>query len=124
MVKTYSELYLEARRSLMAVEDQQPYVDLITAFGMTYSYYDGDERKLLTASGSGPLDAFVTALEQTGIEHREVAMQCLRGNWAQAAQAMREHIENSKIAVLNYAVDQNRDAKNIFASAAVEVSGL
>jgi len=30
----------------MAVEDQQPYVDLITAFGMTYSYYDGDERKL------------------------------------------------------------------------------
>ena len=48
-------------------------------------------------------------------EHCEVARQCLRGNWKQAAEAMREHIENSKIAILNYAVDRNRDAKNIFA---------
>ncbi|RAX21824.1 MULTISPECIES: 2-isopropylmalate synthase [unclassified Actinomyces] len=37
---------------------------------LTVTISDGDERKLLTASGSGPLDAFVTALEQTGIEVR------------------------------------------------------
>ncbi|MBE6612100.1 MAG: extracellular solute-binding protein [Ruminococcaceae bacterium] len=29
----------------MAIEDQQTYVDLITAFGMTYSFYEGDVRR-------------------------------------------------------------------------------
>jgi len=45
-----------------------------------------------------------------------VANQCLRGNWEQAAQAMREHIENSKIAILDYATSQNCDSRNIFAA--------
>ena len=49
-------------------------------------------------------------------EHCEVVEQCLRGNWVRAAEAMRVHIENSKIAILNYVMDQNRDAKNIFAA--------
>ena len=49
-------------------------------------------------------------------EHCEIALQCLRGNWAQAAEAMRDHIENSKIAIIHYAQDQNRDARNIFAA--------
>lgn len=61
------------------------------------------------------LSALETRLMETGREHCEVARQCLRGNWEQAAEAMREHIENSKIAILNYVMDQNRDAKNIFA---------
>ena len=61
------------------------------------------------------LSAAEKRLQQTSAEHREVALQCLRGNWDQAAQAMREHIENSKISILRYVMDQNLDAKNIFA---------
>lgn len=61
------------------------------------------------------LSALESRLQETDREHREVANQCLRGNWAQAAEAMRTHIENSKIAILNYVMAQNRDAKNIFA---------
>ena len=48
-------------------------------------------------------------------EHCEVVRQCLRGNWKRAGEAMREHIENSKISILNYVTGQNLDAKNIFA---------
>ena len=69
------------------------------------------------------LSARETRLAETSVEHRQVALQCLRGNWSQAAQAMREHIENSKIAILNYATDGNRDAKNIFAAVSGEAEG-
>ena len=62
------------------------------------------------------LSALGERLLQTNLEHREVASQCLRGNWRQAAQAMREHIENSKIAILDYATSQNCDSHNIFAA--------
>ncbi len=37
---------------------------------LTVTLRDGGRRRLLTASGNGPLDAFVTALEQTGVEVR------------------------------------------------------
>ena len=62
------------------------------------------------------LSALDERLLQTNLEHCEVASQCLRGNWAQAAQVMREHIENSKIAILDYATSQNCDSRNIFAA--------
>jgi len=62
------------------------------------------------------LSALDERLLQTNLEHCEVANQCLRGNWEQAAQAMREHIENSKIAILDYATNQNCDSRNIFAA--------
>ena len=55
-------------------------------------------------------------LLETGREHCEVATQCLRGNWQAAAEAMRRHIENSKISILNYVMDQNLDARNIFSA--------
>ena len=61
------------------------------------------------------LRAMEHRLVKTNQEHQEVAQQCLRGNWKRAALAMREHIENSKIAILDYVMDQNRDARNIFA---------
>lgn len=61
------------------------------------------------------LSAMESRLLDSDQEHCEVAEQCLRGNWARAAEAMRSHIENSKIAIMDYAMDQNRDAKNIFA---------
>ena len=61
------------------------------------------------------LSAMENRLVKTNQEHQEVAQQCLRGNWKRAALAMREHIENSKIAILDYVMDQNRDARNIFA---------
>lgn len=62
------------------------------------------------------LSALEGRLLDTNKEHCEIAEQCLRGNWARAADAMREHIENSKIAILGYVMDKNRDAKNIFAA--------
>ncbi len=37
---------------------------------LTVTIADGPERRLLTASGNGPLDAFVAALEQTGVRVR------------------------------------------------------
>lgn len=49
-------------------------------------------------------------------EHIDVAMHCLRGNWTQAAEAMRLHIENSKISILNYVLSENLDTRNIFAA--------
>lgn len=62
------------------------------------------------------LSAMERRLFDSQAEHREVAMQCLRGNWERAAEAMRSHIENSKISILDYVMHQNRDAKNIFAA--------
>ena len=47
-------------------------------------------------------------------EHSEICIQCLRGNWEQAARAMREHLENSKMSIINYVLQFNRDAHNIF----------
>ena len=61
------------------------------------------------------LSALDNRLEDTNVEHLAVAEQCLRGNWRQAAEAMREHIQNSKIAILRYVLNQNRDSRNIFA---------
>ena len=61
------------------------------------------------------LSALDNRLEDTDREHAEVAEQCLRGNWKRAAAAMRSHIENSKIAILDYVLNQNRDSRNIFA---------
>ena len=70
------------------------------------------------------LSAMEGRLLDSSREHCEVAEQCLRGNWDRAAEAMREHIENSKIAILNYVMDQNRDAKNIFAVVNGESAGV
>ena len=61
------------------------------------------------------LSALDERLTETDREHLEVVWQCLRGNWQAAAEAMRAHIENSKIAILDYVMKQKRDAKNIFA---------
>ena len=47
-------------------------------------------------------------------EHCEICIQCLRGNWEKAARAMREHLENSKMSIINYVLQFNRDAHNIF----------
>lgn len=63
------------------------------------------------------LSAMSERLAYSQVEHLEVAQQCLRGNWRQAAQAMRMHIENSKISIINYTQNENRDAKNIFVTA-------
>ena len=57
-------------------------------------------------------------------EHREVALQCLRGNWAQAAEAMKTHIENSKISIVHYVLDNHKNAKNIFSGISQEGSAL
>ncbi len=48
-------------------------------------------------------------------EHIDIAMNCLRGNWEKAAEAMRTHIENSRLSILNYVLSENLDTHNIFA---------
>ena len=68
------------------------------------------------------LSALEARLTSTNQEHREVVCQCMRGSWDRAAEAMRAHIENSKIAILDYVMKQNRDAKNIFAAASGDIA--
>lgn len=53
-------------------------------------------------------------MENSLQEHSEIALHCLRGNFDLASEAMKRHIENSKIAIINYVLQKNRDAKNIF----------
>ena len=68
------------------------------------------------------LSALETRLADTNLEHLEVVQQCMRGNWSRAAEAMRVHIENSKIAIFDYVMKQNRDARNIFAIVATDAA--
>ena len=53
-------------------------------------------------------------LNTTQDEHREIAQYCLQGNWDAAAEAMRNHISNSKLALIQYVMDGNRSARNVF----------
>ena len=47
-------------------------------------------------------------------EHLDIAMNCLRGDWERASGAMRAHIENAKISMIDFAVQENLDSQNIF----------
>jgi DNA-binding FadR family transcriptional regulator len=62
--------------------------------------------RVLTANG--PRD------EVAQQEHYEIAACCIRGEWAQASRLMLEHIENSKLAIVHYVLDTNRNARNVF----------
>ena len=53
-------------------------------------------------------------LDTTQTEHHAIATRCLCGDWDAAAEAMRVHIENSKLAIINYVIDTNRNAHNVF----------
>ena len=47
-------------------------------------------------------------------EHYEIAASCIRGEWETASRLMLEHIENSKLAIVQYVLDTNRNARNVF----------
>ena len=47
-------------------------------------------------------------------EHYEIAANCIRGEWEQASRLMLRHIENSKLAIVHYVLDTNRNARNVF----------
>lgn len=70
------------------------------------------------------LTALESRLVETDREHQTVAEQCLRGSWKSAGEAMRFHIENAKIAIMDYVMNQNRDSKNIFAVVSGEAAGV
>ena len=53
-------------------------------------------------------------LETTQNEHLAIARRCILGDWQGAAEAMRRHIENSKLAIIDYVIDTNRDTHNVF----------
>ena len=47
-------------------------------------------------------------------EHYEIAANCIRGEWEAASRLMLQHIENSKLAIVHYVLDTNRNARNVF----------
>ena len=53
-------------------------------------------------------------LEVTQKEHFEIAANCIRGEWDLASAAMLHHIENSKLAIVDYVMKSNRNARNVF----------
>ncbi len=53
-------------------------------------------------------------LDTTQMEHLAIATRCLCGDWDAAAEAMRVHIENSKLAIISYVTETNRNAHNVF----------
>ena len=53
-------------------------------------------------------------LEDTQQEHYEIAANCIRGEWDLASAAMLRHIENSKLAIVDYVMKTNRNARNVF----------
>ena len=62
--------------------------------------------RVLTANG--PRDEIAQE------EHSEIAASCIRGEWEQASRLMLRHIENSKLAIVHYVLDTNRNARNVF----------
>ena len=53
-------------------------------------------------------------LDATQQEHYEIAANCIRGEWDLASAAMLRHIENSKLAIIDYVMKTNRNARNVF----------
>jgi len=53
-------------------------------------------------------------LEDTHREHYDIAASCLRRDWSSAASLMRNHLEMSKQAIINYALSQNFETENVF----------
>lgn len=53
-------------------------------------------------------------LEQTQQEHYRIAACCLRRDWTGAANEMRNHLEMSKRAIINYALGQEFETENVF----------
>ena len=53
-------------------------------------------------------------LQSTQEEHREITVRCLSGDWEGAALRMKEHIQNSKMAIIRYVTETNRNAHNVF----------
>lgn len=53
-------------------------------------------------------------LEKTQEEHYRIAACCLRRDWIGASNEMRNHLEMSKKAIINYALNQDFDTENVF----------
>lgn len=53
-------------------------------------------------------------LQQTQEEHYRIAACCLRRDWNAAANQMREHLEVSKKAIIDFVLSQEYDGENVF----------
>ena len=53
-------------------------------------------------------------LEKTQEEYYRIAACCLRRDWIGASNEMRNHLEMSKKAIINYALNQDFDTENVF----------
>ncbi len=74
------------------------YYDIMSAQTMRYRILSDQDRRTEISQG----------------EHCEICINCLKANWKKAAEAMRAHLENSKMAIINYVLQFNRDTHNIF----------
>ncbi len=60
------------------------------------------------------LSADRNRMEEAQGEHYEIAACCIRGEWEKASKAMLLHVENSKLALVDYVIRTNRNARNVF----------
>ena len=116
--EVYARFIQQFRRTDLSTQeqfdlDQQFHQIFITASGNRYfnTVYEMIEDqvfryRVLTSEG--------LRLEVTQQEHYEIAANCIRGEWDKASAAMLRHIENSKLAIVDYVMKTNRNARNVF----------
>ena len=77
-------------------------------FRSVYAMIADQVQRYRVLTANGPRDEIAQE------EHYEIAASCIRGEWEQASQLMLRHIENAKLAIVNYVMDTNRNASNVF----------
>ena len=53
-------------------------------------------------------------LKVTQNEHYDIVANCIRGEWDKASAAMLSHIENSKLALVDYVIKNKKSTRNVF----------
>ena len=114
----YSRYTVQFRRKNLPVEelyrvDDEFHQMFITAsdnryFRSVYAMIADQVLRYRVLTANGPRD------EVAQEEHYEIAANCIRGEWELASRLMLQHIENSKLAIVNYVLDKNRNAHNVF----------
>ena len=116
--ETYARYTKQFRRKDLSTEELYQVDDgfhqmFITAsdnryFRTVHAMIADQVRRYRTLTVNGPRD------EVAQEEHYEVAAACIRGEWAEASRLMLRHIENSKLAIIHYVLDTNRNSRNVF----------
>ena len=116
--ETYARYTQQFRRKDLSTEelyriDDEFHQMFITASGnryfrTVYAMIADQVQRYRVLTANGPRDEIAQE------EHIEIAANCIRGEWAEASRVMLRHIENSKLAIVHYVLDTNRNARNVF----------